>query len=135
MGTARAPIRNWAGNVAFGAAGLLQPDSVAGLQGLVARERRLRPLGTGHSFSPIADSTGYLVSVAGLPPLVEFDSDRGTVRVSAGLRYSDIAPRLHAAGQSLRNLGSLPHISVAGAAATGTHGSGDRNGSLATAVA
>ena len=135
MNSATFPVRNWAGNVAFGAAGLLQPASVAELQQLAATGRRLRALGTGHSFSPIADTSGYLVSVAGLPPLVELDSARGRVRVSAGLRYSDIAPRLHAAGRALRNLGSLPHISVGGAVATGTHGSGDKNGSLATAVA
>jgi xylitol oxidase len=128
-------MRNWAGNVRFEAAGLLRPGSVAELQAVVARERRLRPLGTGHSFSPIADTTGYLVSLAGLPPVTDIDSERGTVRVSAGLRYSDVAPRLHAAGLALPNLGSLPHISVAGAVATGTHGSGDANGSLATAVA
>jgi alditol oxidase len=134
MGRAAAPIRNWAGNVTFGAAGLLQPGSVAELRRLAAQERRLRPLGTAHSFSAIADTAGYLVSLAGLPPLVELDRDRGTAQVSGGLRYSDIAPRLHAAGLALRNLGSLPHISVAGAVATGTHGSGDGNGSLATAV-
>jgi alditol oxidase len=134
MGRAAAPTSNWAGNVTFGAAGLLRPGSVAELQRLVARERSLRPLGTAHSFSAIADTSGYLVSVAGLPPRVELDRELGAVRVSGGLRYSDIAPRLHAAGLALRNLGSLPHISVAGAVATGTHGSGDGNGNLASAV-
>lgn len=134
MDLAAVPIRNWAGNVTFGATGLLRPGSVAELQRLVAHEQRLRPLGTAHSFSPIADTTGSLVSLAGLPPLVESDSEHGSVKVAAGLRYSDIAPRLHGAGLALRNLGSLPHISVGGAVATGTHGSGDRNGSLATAV-
>jgi alditol oxidase len=134
MDLAAVPMRNWAGNVTFGAIGLLRPGSIAELQRLVAHEQRVRPLGTAHSFSPIADTTGSLVSLAGLPPLVEADSDRGAVRVAAGLRYSDIAPRLHGAGLALRSLGSLPHISVGGAVATGTHGSGDRNGSLATAV-
>jgi xylitol oxidase len=135
MVTAAGPMRNWAGNVTFSAAGLLRPGSVAELQEMVARERQLRPLGTGHSFSPVADTTGYLVSLAGLPPLLEVANDRRTVTVSAGLRYSDIAPRLNAAGLALPNLASLPHISVAGAVATGTHGSGDKNGSLGSAVA
>lgn len=134
MGGAVSPIRNWAGNITFGAAGLLRPASVAEVQRLVAQERQLRPLGTAHSFSTVADTAGYLVSLAGLPPLVELDSERSAARVSASLRYSDVAPRLHAAGRALRNLASLPHISVAGAVATGTHGSGGRNGSLATAV-
>jgi xylitol oxidase len=92
-------------------------------------------LGTGHSFNDIADTTGDLVSVAGLPPVIDIDSTRGMVRVSAGLRYGEVAPRLHAEGWSLPNLGSLPHISIAGACATGTHGSGDANGNLATAIA
>ena len=134
MDPATFPLRNWAGNVTFGAGDLLRPGSLSELQRLAAKERRLRPIGTRHSFSPVADTNGKLVSVAGLPPRVELDSDRGTARVSAGLRYSDITPALDAAGRALPNLASLPHISVAGAVATGTHGSGDGNGSLATAV-
>jgi len=128
----RGPLANWAGNVQFQATGLLRPDSVSELQQLVAKSGRIRALGSGHSFSPVADTTGVLVSTAGLPPRVELGE--GTVTVSSGLRYAEVATRLHAAGRALRNLGSLPHITVAGAVATGTHGSGDRNGSLAAAV-
>jgi alditol oxidase len=127
-------LTNWAGNVTFGAATLHRPASVADLQRLVASSDRIHALGTGHSFSPIADSPGDLVSLAGLPPVVEADSGRGLVRVSAGLRYSDIAPPLQAAGLALRNLASLPHISVGGAVATGTHGSGDTTRALSAAV-
>ena len=68
----------------------------------------------------------------GLPPRVEVRAD--SVTVSSGLRYADIAPVLQAAGRALANLGSLAHISVSGAVATGTHGSGDRLGCLASAV-
>jgi alditol oxidase len=128
------PTVNWAGNVRFGAAEFARPTSVAELQRLVARSRRVRPVGTAHSFSPIADTDGVLVTTAGLPGLIEIDSDRATVRVAAGLRYSDVAPRLHDLGLALPNLASLPHISVAGAVATGTHGSGNGNGNLATSV-
>ena len=56
-------------------------------------------------------------------------------RSSAGLTYGDLAGALQPEGVGLANLASLPHISVAGAVATATHGSGDRNGNLATAVA
>jgi xylitol oxidase len=125
---------NWAGNVVFGARRFHRPDSVAQLQELVAGSERVRALGTGHSFNRIADTTGDLVSVAGLPPAVRIDADAGTVTVSAGLRFGEVTGRLDAAGLALRNLGSLPHISVAGACSTGTHGSGDGNGVLATAV-
>jgi xylitol oxidase len=128
----RGLLANWAGNVQFQATGLLRPDSVSELQQLVAGSGRIRALGSGHSFSPVADTSGVLVSTAGLPPRAELGE--GTVTVSSGLRYAEVATRLHAAGRALRNLGSLPHITVAGAVATGTHGSGDRNGSLAAAV-
>lgn len=127
-------VANWAGNVAFRATALHRPASMAELQRLVADSPRIRALGTGHSFSGVADTGGELVSLASMPAVVKVDSQRGAVRVSAGLRYSDVAPRLHAAGLALGNMASLPHISVAGAVATGTHGSGNSNKSLAAAV-
>lgn len=132
LSTAR--TTNWAGNVTFTAERVHRPASVGELQQLVAGADRVRALGTGHSFNRIADTTGDLVSVAGLPPEVDVDTAGGSVRVAAGLPYGTVARHLHAAGCALRNLGSLPHISVAGACATGTHGSGDRNGVLATSV-
>nr|WP_238351571.1 FAD-binding protein [Kribbella shirazensis] len=109
-----------------------RPRAVDELQELVAAAEKVRVLGTGHSFNRIADSTGALVSVQDLPKVIEID-ERG-VTVSAGLRYGEITAALQAQGLALHNLGSLPHISVAGACSTGTHGSGDTNGPLADAV-
>jgi xylitol oxidase len=135
MSAAAGPaLRNWAGNVTFSTTTLRRPASVAALQELVASSRKVRALGTGHSFTPVADTTGVLVSVAGLPQQVFVDAAAGTARVPAGARYGDIAATVHAQGWALPNLGSLPHIGVAGACATGTHGSGNANGGLATAV-
>src|SRR5918994_6223163 len=133
-GAMAAATTNWAGNVTFGAERVHRPSSVAEVQAIVAGAERVRGLGTGRSFNGIADTSGNLVSVAGLPASVDVDSEAGRVRCAAGLPYGTLAARLHAAGWALANLGSLPHISVAGACATGTHGSGDRNGVLATAV-
>ncbi len=127
-------ITNWAGNVTFSTRRLHRPGSAGELGRLVSRGQQVRALGTGHSFSPVADTTGDLVSVAGLPRLVETDTARDTVQISAGLRYGEVADALHAAGRALPNLGSLPHISVAGACATGTHGSGIGNPTLASAA-
>ncbi|WP_405071682.1 FAD-binding protein [Kribbella sp. NBC_01510] len=124
-------VTNWAGNVSFASA-LEAPRSVEELQELVAASEKLRVLGTGHSFNRIADSTGTLVSLAELPTVIEVGASG--VTVSAGLRYGEITAALEAQGLALHNLGSLPHISVAGACATGTHGSGDGNGPLADAV-
>jgi xylitol oxidase len=87
----------------------------------------------------VADSaseteSGDLISLDGLPPTIDIDAARRVVTVAAAVRYGDLAIHLHEAGFALHNMGSLPHISVAGSIATGTHGSGDRNGNLATAV-
>ncbi|MFD8818391.1 FAD-binding protein [Streptomyces sp. NPDC059627] len=128
------PVTNWARNIRFSAAGFHEPESVTELRRIVAQSSSVRVLGTGHSFNAIADTRGDLVSVARLPRTVELDERAGTVTVGAGLRFGDIVAELHGAGFALPNLGSLPHISVAGACATGTHGSGDRNGCLATTV-
>ena len=128
----RAGAMNWGGNVAFAARRVLRPRSVEELCGMVAGADRIRALGTGHSFSRVADTTGDLVSLADLPPRVEIGTD--TVTVSAGTRFGEVTGPLQAAGRALHNLGSLPHISVAGACATGTHGSGDGNPCLAAAV-
>ena len=125
---------NWAGNVVFSSREVHHPTSVAQLQELVARSDRVRALGSGHSFSRIADTDGEHVTLTGLPPVVEIDAGAATARVSAGLRYGEVTGPLHEAGFALPNLGSLPHIAVAGACATGTHGSGQGNGTLATAV-
>ena len=81
-----------------------------------------------------ADST-ELISLDGLPPDVAVDHVAGTVNCAPGVRYGELAQALAGEGLALHNLASLPHISVAGAVATATHGSGDANGNLATAVA
>jgi xylitol oxidase len=126
--------RNWAGNVTFAPTGVARPTSVAALQEVVASSQRVRALGTAHSFSRVADTDGVLVRLDALPPVVEVDATRSTVTVSAGIRWGELAPVVHAHGLALHNMGSLPHISVAGSAATGTHGSGSGLGCLATAV-
>jgi len=132
--TAAGPRTNWAGNIAFAAPDFYRPATLAELRTMVARARQLRVLGTGHSFNDMADSPGAQVSLAGLPPEVEIDSAASLVRVAAGLSYAGLAARLDRHGFALRNLASLPHISVAGACATGTHGSGPANQNLSAAV-
>ena len=102
------PRANWAGNVVFAAADLHRPATLGQLQAVVARARRIRVLAAGHSFNDLADSPGAQVSLAGLPPEVEIDSAARLARISAGLSYAELAPRLDRAGFALRNLASLP---------------------------
>ncbi|WP_349866244.1 FAD-binding protein [Leifsonia sp. WHRI 6310E] len=126
---------NWAGNHRYAASRIATPRSVDELRELIAGARSVRALGSRHSFNDLADTDDLLVSTAGLPGGVRIDAEARTATVGGGVRYGDLARELEAAGWALHNLASLPHISVAGAIATSTHGSGDRNGTLATAVA
>ena len=128
------PRTNWAGNIAYRAPDLYRPATISQLRAVVARPGQLRVLATGHSFNDMADSPGAQVSLADLPPEVELDSAAGLVRVTAGVSYAALAGRLDRQGFALGNLASLPHISVAGACATATHGSGLANQNLAAAV-
>ena len=126
--------RNWAGNLEYRAARIVHPASIDELRDALAGDGPVRVLGTRHSFNDLADTDGTLIATDRLPIEVDAGGAPGAVRVRGGLRYGDLAPRLQERGLALANLASLPHISVAGAVATGTHGSGDRIGSLASAV-
>ncbi|MGY1717578.1 D-arabinono-1,4-lactone oxidase [Blastococcus sp. SYSU DS0552] len=133
------PGTNWAGNVSYRAARLHRPTSLAELQAVVAAGHRVKALGSRHCFNDIADTTAELVALDVLPGevTVERGSDEagGVAWIPGGARYSEVVPRLAEQGFALHNLASLPHITVVGATATGTHGSGNRSGSLSTAVA
>ena len=128
-------MRNWAGNVEFAAARVVAPTSVRELQEVVSTSAPVRAVGTGHSFSRVADTSGTLVSTLELDLPLEVHGDERLVVVPGGATYARLTAALHDQGWALHNLGSLPHISVAGACSTGTHGSGNANGSLSTAVA
>lgn len=127
-------LRNWGGNYRFRARAIHHPATLDELQQLVASRPRLRAIGSRHSFNAIGDGD-ELVNLDDLPGEVTIDRDAQTVSLPSHLRYGDLAERLAADGLALANLASLPHISVGGAVATGTHGSGDANGNLATSVA
>ena len=125
---------NWAGNYTYRATDAFVPDRVEQVQEFVARSPRVKALGTRHSFNGIADTTASHLSLRKLNRVIELDRARRQVTVEAGISYGELSGFLHANGFALHNLASLPHISVAGACATATHGSGDRNRGLASAV-
>ena len=129
------PRQNWAGNLTYSTDNLYQPPTVEQVQAMVKQHDKLRALGTRHSFNRIADSNHNQLSVEKLGDRLSLNRDASTVTVDAGVRYGQLAQYLQAEGFALHNLASLPHISIAGACATATHGSGDQNGNLATSVA
>ena len=132
--SAALPTVNWAGNYTYQAKHIHRPGSVEEVRRIVRAARRVKALGTRHSFNGIADTPGDLVVLDGLPRDRHLDEHRQCVRIGGGVRYADLGEYLHSRGWALANLASLPHISVAGACATATHGSGDKNGVLSTAV-
>ena len=125
---------NWAGNYRYGSDAIVFPESEAQLQAVAAGADALQALGSRHSFNAIADTGGVQVSLARMPRKAAIDAAAATVTVDAGRTYGSLAVELAAQGWALGNLASLPHISVAGAIATATHGSGDANTNLAAAV-
>jgi xylitol oxidase len=125
---------NWAGNYTYRARRLHRPSTLEQVQEIVASAHQLRVVGSRHSFTDIGDCA-ELLTLDRLPAEVVVDHSERTVSFTAGLTYGELAGALGGEGMALANLASLPHISVAGAVATATHGSGDANGNLATAVA
>ena len=125
---------NWAGTHTYGAHALHRPTSLDEVREVLARAPHVRVLGSRHAFTDLADAP-ELVSLEGLAADVEVDRAASTVSFAAGLHYGELATALEDEDVALHNLPSLPHVCVAGAVATATHGSGDAHGNLATAVA
>lgn len=128
------PVRtNWAGNYTYQARQVLRPADADALRGLLRTQKHAKAVGTRHSFNSIADTAGAQFDLSALQSM-SLDAAAGTVTIGAGVTYGQLAPWLHAQGYALHNLASLPHISVAGACATATHGSGLGNRCLTDAV-
>jgi xylitol oxidase len=133
--SSKQPARlNWAGNLAYQSDALDQPESVDEVQMLLRSHNKVKALGTRHSFNSIADTPHRHLSLDRLEDQIEINRVDQTVTVSGGVQYGVLAAKIHEAGFALHNLASLPHISIAGACATGTHGSGDSHGNLPSIV-
>jgi alditol oxidase len=127
-------LKNWAGNLEYSTDRLYRANSLEQVRDYVKREKRLKVLGTRHCFNTIADSKDGFLSLKQMDKVIALDPAKHTVTVDGGITYGQLCPYLEDEGFALHNLASLPHISVAGACSTATHGSGEKNGNLATAV-
>jgi alditol oxidase len=125
---------NWAGNLTYSTDRLREAGSVEQIRSLLRSEDKVKVLGTRHCFNSIADSRYNLLSLKPMHEVVALDPAARTVTIEAGVTYGQLCPYLDGKGFALHNLASLPHISIAGASSTATHGSGERNGNLASAV-
>ena len=124
---------NWAGNYTYSTKNLDVAKTVEDVRQNVRSQSHLKALGARHSFNGIADSTVEQISLKPFDQ-IELDAEAKTVTVGAGVTYGQLAPYIDSRGFAVHNLASLPHISVVGACATATHGSGSKNGNLSTAV-
>jgi xylitol oxidase len=127
-------LTNWSGNLEYGTEQLTSVKSQAEVQQFVKDHSNFKVLGTRHCFNDIADTRNAFLSLKPQDKVITLDKDSRTVTIEAGMTYGQLAPYLHQNGFALHNLASLPHISVAGACSTATHGSGEKNGNLSTAV-
>jgi len=125
---------NWAGNYTYEAKSLLEPRTLGELQELVARAHKVKAVGSYHSFNSVADTVGDQISLGQLNNVISINDKDKTVCVEGGIRYAELAMELDRSGFALANLASLPHISVAGAISTASHGSGSNIGNLATQI-
>ena len=128
-------LTNWAGNLEYGTDRLYSADSPDGVRRFVKAHDRFKVLGTRHCFNDIANTDTEFLSLRNLDKVVQLDEKARTVTIQAGMSYGQLSPYLDQHGFALHNLASLPHISVAGACTTATHGSGEKNGNLATQIA
>src|SRR3954466_4784234 len=132
------PWRNWAGNQRCEPRAVASPRSVDEVAQTVAaaaqRGRRVKPVGAGHSFTGIALTDGVQLRLDALTGLRALDPGTGRVTVGAGTRLSELNRLLAEHGLALANLGDIDTQTVAGALATGTHGTGARLGGLAAQV-
>jgi len=131
---AKQKLTNWAGNLTYSTDRLQEATSIEQIRSVLKSQDRVKVLGTRHCFNSIADSRDNLLSLKPMHEVVALDASARTVTVDAGITYGQLCPYLDAKGFALHNLASLPHISIAGACSTATHGSGEKNGNLASAV-
>jgi len=129
-----ARAHNWADNHDFVAGRIHRPESVEAVRRLVAGAARIHAVGARHSFNGAADSPGEMVDLGAIAPDIRVNAGERCVTMGAGTSYAVLARDLAAVGWGLHNMASLPHVTVGGAVSTGTHGSGDRLGTLSSAV-
>jgi len=127
-------LTNWAGNLRYHAKQVVYPTTVDELRKAVLEIKQGKALGSKHSFNTVADTTETLISTSKLNKVISLDTVKGLVWAEGGIKYGDLGLWIDQRGYAIHNLASLPHISVAGACATATHGSGGTTGNLSTAV-
>ncbi len=136
--SAGGPWQNWAGTATATPARWCRPRTEAEISAAVTDAAgaglRVRALGSGHSFTPIAATDGVAIDLSGWTGVVAADTATGAVTVRSGTTLRALSATLDGLGLAMANLGDIDVQTVAGALSTGTHGTGARLGGLATQV-
>ncbi len=134
----RATWTNWAGNQSCAPVAIRRPTSEAELVAIVreaaASGRRVKCVGAGHSFTPIACTDGVMVDLSGYRRVLGHDQAARTVTVEAGISLSALCDELDRRGLALQNMGDIAYQSIAGATATATHGTGWHFGNISSQI-
>lgn len=139
MKTVRSSVwRNWAGNVTARPVRSVAPSSTQELAEVVRRAAaeglKVKAVGSGHSFTTTAATDGLLIRPDRMAGVRGLDREAGTVTVAAGTPLRQLNETLSAHGLSLANMGDIMEQTVAGATATGTHGTGRDSASIAAQI-
>ncbi len=126
--------RNWSGSVTARPERIELPTTETELRAIVGGSARVRVVGTGHSFMPLCETEGVLIALENMETELHVSDDRETVWCPAGMAIGDLTQALWAEGLSLINQGDIDKQAIAGAVATGTHGTGASLGSLSAAA-
>jgi L-gulono-1,4-lactone dehydrogenase len=129
---------NWAGDQSCAPAACERPAGIDELRAAIVRaaerDRSVRVVGSGHSFSDIACTDGLMLSLDRLTDVLDLDRASGLVRVQAGITIRELSLALHEHGLALENVGDIDAQTVAGAISTATHGTGAGLRNLAAQV-
>ena len=136
--TTHALWSNWSGTVQCQTECLFYPSTEEELVEIVLKAaqegRTIRVMGEGHSFSPLLETEVYIVSLRHLSGLVALDKEASTATAWAGMSIKDCNQALYEEGMAMINLGDIDVQSLAGATATGTHGTGTAFGNLSSEI-
>ena len=129
---------NWAGNQSSHPQSWIKPQNIAeiatAVQDASAHGRRVKVIGSGHSFTAAAVAQDVLIEMTHMSRVLAGPDEHGIVELEAGMTLSALNEYLFHQGRALENLGDIAYQTIAGAISTGTHGTGENIGGLAQQV-
>lgn len=130
--------QNWSGSVKFNPKHLFTPSTIEEVVSIVKKanieNKKIRVVGSCHSFTPLISTTDFLVSLDHLQGIISIDKEKQIAEVWAGTKLERLGQELYQCGFAQENLGDINIQSIAGALVTGTHGTGVQHGILATQI-